>query len=297
MSALRLGVACGVLDAENRILLSQRGDLGVWNLPSGRLDAHEILAEAAIREVREETGIEAADTQPMGLYYYAGWRRMNVLYMARASAGKLLSATYETRANDFFARANLPQPLIDTLLVQDIFERVSHVAQIDIAPAELRKLRRKFAWRWVVNLLRGHPEPRYPHFTVHASLAIRDDGDNILSLPNTDGSRILPGLECDGESSLWEQVRKYARDTYDLYELRHAQLRWLGVFQNPAANRLEFIFATRLAVDTPLTSKALQWTLIGSRNWWQGYQPFVEHLMSPNSDDVLTIIHREEQHS
>jgi 8-oxo-dGTP pyrophosphatase MutT (NUDIX family) len=296
MAALRLGVACAVLDAENRILLSQRGDLGVWNLPSGRLDSHEILARAAIREVREETGIEAADTQPLGLYYYAGWRRMNVLYVARASAGELVQATYETRANGFFAHDALPAPLIDTLLVRDVFEQQPHLAHIEVSPSEFRRLRRKFAWRWVMNFLRGQPEPRYPRFTIHASLAMRDDEDNVLSLPNTDGSRILPGLECDGESPIWEQVRKYARDTYDLYELRHSQLRWLGLFQNPAKNRLEFIFATRLAVATPLTSKMLQRTPINSRNWWQGYQPFVEHLVSTNSDAVLTIVHQQEQH-
>ena len=61
MSFLRLGVQCVVIDDEERVLLSQRGDLNVWNLPGGRVDWRESLEAAAAREVREETGIVVGD--------------------------------------------------------------------------------------------------------------------------------------------------------------------------------------------------------------------------------------------
>ncbi len=49
-----------VRDAENRLLLVRRGRppaLGTWTLPGGRLEPGESPAEAAAREVREETGL------------------------------------------------------------------------------------------------------------------------------------------------------------------------------------------------------------------------------------------------
>jgi ADP-ribose pyrophosphatase YjhB (NUDIX family) len=50
-----------VRDAENRLLLVQRGHppaQGSWTLPGGRVEPGESPAEAAAREVREETGLQ-----------------------------------------------------------------------------------------------------------------------------------------------------------------------------------------------------------------------------------------------
>src|SRR5512138_971831 len=85
---LRLGVMCTV-SQDKRLLLSRRGDLNVWALPGGRLDAGERLAEAAAREVEEETGLTVQPLHPIGLYYLAGWQRMNVLYAAKPTGGSL----------------------------------------------------------------------------------------------------------------------------------------------------------------------------------------------------------------
>lgn len=45
--------------AQTRILLVLHRELGLWLAPGGHLEADELPHEAAVREVREETGIDA----------------------------------------------------------------------------------------------------------------------------------------------------------------------------------------------------------------------------------------------
>ena len=48
-----------VLDDDGRVLLGRRSDTGTWALPGGIVDPAEQPADAAIREVFEETGVVA----------------------------------------------------------------------------------------------------------------------------------------------------------------------------------------------------------------------------------------------
>ena len=53
-----------------------RGRSGVWALPKGKIDAGESAAEAAVREVREETGVEGRLVEKLGdvrYTYTATW--------------------------------------------------------------------------------------------------------------------------------------------------------------------------------------------------------------------------------
>jgi 8-oxo-dGTP pyrophosphatase MutT (NUDIX family) len=78
-----------VLDADGRILLLHTRDLGnpafgtSWELPGGGLEPGETFAEAAIRELREETGIRITPDrvgeptwQRDASYLYRGVRRV-----------------------------------------------------------------------------------------------------------------------------------------------------------------------------------------------------------------------------
>lgn len=59
-----------VRDDEGRILLVRRGQepsRGLWSVPGGRVEGDESWDDAAIREVREETGIDAVDPIFAGL--------------------------------------------------------------------------------------------------------------------------------------------------------------------------------------------------------------------------------------
>lgn len=53
------GASAVVWDERGRILLMRRSDNGAWSLPAGMIDPGEQPAEAAVREVLEETGVVA----------------------------------------------------------------------------------------------------------------------------------------------------------------------------------------------------------------------------------------------
>jgi ADP-ribose pyrophosphatase YjhB (NUDIX family) len=55
--AMTLGVRVVARDADGAILLVRHTYLRGWYLPGGAVDAGETLAEAALRELREETGV------------------------------------------------------------------------------------------------------------------------------------------------------------------------------------------------------------------------------------------------
>ncbi|OKJ17024.1 NUDIX domain-containing protein [Kitasatospora sp. CB01950] len=97
----RLVVAASavVTDGEGRILLQRRTDNGLYALPGGTMDLGESLPGAAVREVREETGLDVEITGLVGTYtdprhvisYSDGEVRQqfNVCFTARITGGTL----------------------------------------------------------------------------------------------------------------------------------------------------------------------------------------------------------------
>src|SRR5437773_8302952 len=63
-------VCVGAIAVENdALLLIKRGrapGTGLWSVPGGRVEAGETLAEAVVRELAEETGVEAVCDELVG---------------------------------------------------------------------------------------------------------------------------------------------------------------------------------------------------------------------------------------
>jgi 8-oxo-dGTP pyrophosphatase MutT (NUDIX family) len=110
------GAAAFVRDERGRILFHHRADNGRWGLPAGSLDLGESLAATAVREVREETGLEVEPVRLIGLYsgyeiaYPNGDRLQpfNNLFECRAVGGRLQADGAESLAAGFFAPEDLP---------------------------------------------------------------------------------------------------------------------------------------------------------------------------------------------
>ena len=55
-------------ETQEKILLTQRSDNSRWCLPGGAMDPGESAEEACVREVMEETGLEARVKRLVGIY-------------------------------------------------------------------------------------------------------------------------------------------------------------------------------------------------------------------------------------
>lgn len=61
-------VTAAVRDASGRVLMIHKIDNDLWALPGGGMDLGESVADAAVREVQEETGIKVELTGLVGIY-------------------------------------------------------------------------------------------------------------------------------------------------------------------------------------------------------------------------------------
>lgn len=64
----KLGASVAIRDHEGRLLLTRRQDNALWCLPGGGVDPGERWDETAVREAREETGLEVRATAVLAAY-------------------------------------------------------------------------------------------------------------------------------------------------------------------------------------------------------------------------------------
>lgn len=119
-----------IKDASDRVLLQQRADNGEWCLPCGMMDPGERIAEAAIREVREETGLDIKIVRLVGVYsdpsaytYPNGdsIQPMLALFEGRVVSGVLMPDYEEVVQLGYFKLEALPESLAEQqrMLISD----------------------------------------------------------------------------------------------------------------------------------------------------------------------------------
>lgn len=104
--------AGALVETDGRVVLVCRGaepKAGYWSLPAGYVEADERAEEAAVREVREETGLEIEIDEMLGVYSFGREPQTGVLilYAAHLTGGELRAGddACEVRA---FAPDELP---------------------------------------------------------------------------------------------------------------------------------------------------------------------------------------------
>ncbi|MBL8162288.1 MAG: NUDIX domain-containing protein [Anaerolineae bacterium] len=281
MAALRLGVMCAVLDDDERLLLSRRGDLDSWTVPGGRLDQGESLEAAAVREVAEETGLIVQIERPVGLYYLAGWNRLNILYAGWPLGGELRASTAEARANTFFPAAELP-PLPWNVIARDALAEMLPMPRIlETSPAERRRVRARLGLRWLKNLLSGRPEPRFPVFRVSAVGVVWEAEHLRLLTLASDRVCSLPRVRCDGHRAPWQQLGERVQQLTGI----EVAFQWVGLWQDIARGQIEFVFAA--TVEEGVLSGSAEWSLARTAALDERDMVYVERVRSTYARDPI----------
>ena len=115
---LRVNAAVVLRDAQGRIMLEKRADCRMWGVPGGRVEPGESIADAARREILEETGLDIRVTRLLGVYSGPGDRILSfpdnvvhvidVLVEAEVLSGTLVLSA-ESEAMEFFSLSALPR--------------------------------------------------------------------------------------------------------------------------------------------------------------------------------------------
>lgn len=94
----------------DHILLIKRRDVPIWVLPGGGIDQGESPEEAVIREIREETGLNATIKRQVAFYTPINRLAHPTYFFECEPVDGTLSTGDETRELDFFPLTSLPSP-------------------------------------------------------------------------------------------------------------------------------------------------------------------------------------------
>jgi len=121
-------------DDQGRVLLVKHADAGVWVAPGGSVDPHESPADAAVREMWEESGLLVEPTRVLGVYggpefhvTYANGDEVSysmAVFECRVIGGTLRPDRVETLELGYFSEtdlATLSLPPWAKVVLPDVF--------------------------------------------------------------------------------------------------------------------------------------------------------------------------------
>lgn len=105
--------ASTVVLSDGKILLIQRTDNGLWGLPGGLVEVGEVLAEAALRELKEEAGVSGKAVDLLAIFDSRLWKSYTTSHLFHfvflvEARDPHPEPGIEALAVGFFSRGDLP---------------------------------------------------------------------------------------------------------------------------------------------------------------------------------------------
>jgi ADP-ribose pyrophosphatase YjhB (NUDIX family) len=133
-------VSVVVVNEADEVLMIRRSDNDKWALPGGAVDLGESVAQAAVRETREETGIDCEVTGLVGIY---------------SDPKHIIFYTSNGEARQEFSIVLTARPLAGQPTPSDESKEVRWLAPSELAGYTMDQAMR----RRVTDYLRGDPSP------------------------------------------------------------------------------------------------------------------------------------------
>lgn len=133
-----LGAAAVILNDEGHVLLVKHsyGRLN-WELPGGGAELGESIVETALREVREETGLNVVAERTTGVYYEPDTDMLHFVFLCRCEAeSKPFPADAEITECAYWSPSALPRPISDFTIqrINDALSGTNQPLPVNIAP-------------------------------------------------------------------------------------------------------------------------------------------------------------------
>jgi 8-oxo-dGTP diphosphatase len=114
----RVGVGVIVTKGDRLLLIERKGvhGQGTWSTPGGHLEYGESPEECAVRETKEETGVDIANVRALGytndLFEISGLHYITLWMAGEYESGEaVVAAPYEASQVGWYAWDALPDPL------------------------------------------------------------------------------------------------------------------------------------------------------------------------------------------
>ena len=106
-----------VFDTDGKVLLQRRGDSKKWGFPGGAIEIGETPEMAAVREVKEETGLDVRVSGLIGIYTDSDMEYTNgdqahsicIVYELEMTGGQLKCDNFETIELQYFDLDEIPE--------------------------------------------------------------------------------------------------------------------------------------------------------------------------------------------
>jgi 8-oxo-dGTP diphosphatase len=134
----RVGVAAVIADGQGRVLLVRHtyGRLN-WELPGGASEPGESVIETAVRELREEAGVEATAERLTGIYYDGEHDAHHLVFRCRLADGaRPVPSSPEISECEYWPTDALPRPISDFTIrrIEDALDAEPQLLPVSIPP-------------------------------------------------------------------------------------------------------------------------------------------------------------------